>query len=677
MPEKQGPPLSLPPTNIRGEDGTVHLGTTYVGAQPKPGKNPQSGGFRIPPTRAGGMGSGITNTEGLRRETGDKIRATEQSVKAAYEANFGNLSASTEADLANVRAQYPTATSTTAQAYQHELNVRNVLIQQKNAERHTQTVLANYFYGHSPLNTSFSDYLARAKTLNKAVIPYGPDYSKWVASYKAAYSAKLLTEQIQLLNNQHGQVQNLLATAQAQEQRAAAEQARLEVEREAQRVAAEEARLEAEAEVLRQAEQLRLENERLAEEQALSEAIESSNSVRGNHPFAISGAAAASGPIFTLATGRIATNVATTQAIRASLQTGVTAVMTAAATSASAILVGFAALLFPSPLGDGESRQLNIPLRDLVPDDLHTWSLSLEEYEPNNPHALSVPLSDLTLGEFHDLRAIAEVNGEIELPVAIGFKSVGTTTEFFVAATNGISVSGKVPVRLATYDSNLNLYTAYNPEAPPIGMTWTPIVRPTNASTYSPASAPSTAVYDGTTLTALEGRIDSFPELDLYSFGGFITVFPAESGIPPTFTMFRDRRGEPGAASGYGEPISGVWLGTASQDDGAVIPNQIADKLRGQDFPNFRAFREALWKAVASDPELAKQFRAHNIKAMMNGKAPSAREDDHLGDKIKFELHHIELISEGGAVYDIDNIKVVTPKRHSELHKKVKTNEPH
>lgn len=217
------------------------------------------------------MGSGITNTEGLRRETRDKIKATEQSVKAAYEASSGNLSASTEVELANVRVQYPAAVSTTAQAYQHELNVRNVLIQQKTVELHTQSVLANDFYGQSPLNTSIGDYLARAQALDRAVTPYGPAYSKWVASYKAAYSAKLRTEQIQLLNNQHGHVQNLLAAAQAQEQRVAAEQARLAAEREAQRVAAEEARIKAEVEAQLR-EQARLaalaEAERLAAEQA-------------------------------------------------------------------------------------------------------------------------------------------------------------------------------------------------------------------------------------------------------------------------------------------------------------------------------------------------------------------------------------------------------------------------
>lgn len=49
MSEKQGPPLILPPTDVRGEDGKILLETTYVGV-PKPGTNSQSGGFRVPPT---------------------------------------------------------------------------------------------------------------------------------------------------------------------------------------------------------------------------------------------------------------------------------------------------------------------------------------------------------------------------------------------------------------------------------------------------------------------------------------------------------------------------------------------------------------------------------------------------------------------------------------------------
>lgn len=52
-----------------------------------------------------------------------------------------------------------------------------------------------------------------------------------------------------------------------------------------------------------------------------------------------------------------------------------------------------------------------------------------------------------------------------------------------------------------------------------------------------------------------------------------------------------------------------IWLGAASQSEGAPIPSQIADQLRGRDFRNFRVFREAFWEVVANDAELVKQLK--------------------------------------------------------------------
>ncbi|RON54718.1 hypothetical protein BK665_10345 [Pseudomonas frederiksbergensis] len=279
-----------------------------------------------------------------------------------------------------------------------------------------------------------------------------------------------------------------------------------------------------------------------------------------SRPFPVSGSSAAAGPVFTLATGRLATSAATTQAVRTALQTGVAAVTTAS----SAIIVGFAALLFPSPLGNGESRELNVPLSDLVPDNLHAWSLSLSDYEPSSLQALSIPLSYFTPEHLDDLRSVAAANGRVRLPVAIGSRTAGNTTELFVAATNSTTVPDGVPVRLATFDPIQNVYRSYNPDAPSIGMTWTPIVRPDNASTTLPVMEPNIAVYDGTTLTALEGRTDAFPEFDRYSFGGFVTVFPVESGIPPLYVVF---------SSPYeGATTTGKYSGRAFNPDRAGGP---------------------------------------------------------------------------------------------------------
>lgn len=47
-----------------------------------------------------------------------------------------------------------------------------------------------------------------------------------------------------------------------------------------------------------------------------------------------------------------------------------------------------------------------------------------------------------------------------------------------------------------------------------------------------------------------------------------IIGFPADSGIKPIYVMFRDPRDVPGAATGKGQPVSGNWLGAASQGEG-------------------------------------------------------------------------------------------------------------
>lgn len=283
MSGKHGPPHELPATSIVGQSTTIELPTTYVGKQPKPGKHPNGGGFSVPPTRPGGIGPGITYKEHLRGQTLRNVAATEKSAQNDYAVKSQDLPRATEVEFAYFKTQYPATTSTQTQAYQHELNISNISIQQKTVELHVQTGIANAFYGHNPLNATVKDYIAKVETLEKTVQPYGTAYKTWANSYKAAYSAKLLTEQIQLLNNKQVHVQNLLAAAHAQDQRqqasdqearrVAAEQERLAKEQETKRVAAEEARLAAEHKAQRvAAEQARLAAEQEAQRVAAEEA---------------------------------------------------------------------------------------------------------------------------------------------------------------------------------------------------------------------------------------------------------------------------------------------------------------------------------------------------------------------------------------------------------------------
>ena len=124
-----------------------------------------------------------------------------------------------------------------------------------------------------------------------------------------------------------------------------------------------------------------------------------------------------------------------------------------------------------------------------------------------------------------------------------------------------------------------------------------------------------------------------------------------------------------GAVTGQGQDVSGIWLAGAGAGLGSPIPTRIADQLRGQTFKRFDDFRAALWTAIGNDPELLSQFNATNQGWLAKGNSPFAPKAERNGRNGRYEIHHIEHIQHGGAIYDIDNLCVATPKRHVEIHK--------
>ena len=86
-------------------------------------------------------------------------------------------------------------------------------------------------------------------------------------------------------------------------------------------------------------------------------------------------------------------------------------------------------------------------------------------------------------------------------------------------------------------------------------------------------------------------------------------------------------------------------------------------------FADFDAFRKAFWQKVSKDPALNKQFNPGNKKRMSQGLAPRTRYKDTVGGRRSFELHHDKPISQDGGVYDMDNLRITTPKRHIDIHR--------
>jgi hypothetical protein len=132
------------------------------------------------------------------------------------------------------------------------------------------------------------------------------------------------------------------------------------------------------------------------------------------------------------------------------------------------------------------------------------------------------------------------------------------------------------------------------------------------------------------------------------------------------FTVLANARRLPGTATGNGKAITGTWLRGTERNAG-LFPKSVADKLKGKQFKNFDEFREAFWREVANDLNLASQFDPPSIQRMQNGFAPFTDISQQLGSQKNFILHHKTPINQGGAVYDIDNLYVVTPKYHKEI----------
>ena len=466
-----------------------------------------------------------------------------------------------------------------------------------------------------------------------------------------------------------------LAKAQAEAKRVAAEEARMAADAEAKRAAEERARLAAEAQRLAAAEKataqakarararakakaktktktktrakrvaaqkarIAAEAQRIAQERALRKVLASG-------AFPIPSAAAAAGPVFTLVDGSLAISSEATLAIQAALRAAVAMAIESLTAVAVPTLAGFAALLYSPKLANGE-----LPER----------------------YAFSTPLSELAPSQHHDLHAIAATDGFVDLPVRLTSQAtVDGQSEILVINTDGVTHPSKTRVVPVTYNAQQNLYIATTEQTPPRILTWTPVVQPGNSSTTLPAEPPAPPVYTGASVTPIEGRIDPFPEITANSFDDYVFVFPIDSGLPPLYVMFRDRREDPGVALGMGAPVSGVWTDAASKGEGAPIPSQIADQLRGKEFRNFRKFREAFWKAVAGDPILSQQFDPGSLAHMKNGYGAFVKKNERVGARIKYELHHKQYISMDGEVYHLENIRLMTPRQHIQTHRENK-----
>ncbi len=225
-----------------------------------------------------------------------------------------------------------------------------------------------------------------------------------------------------------------------------------------------------------------------------------------------------------------------------------------------------------------------------------------------------------------------------------------------------------VRVRKMEWDNAYQAYTFTTEEDPRITLIWTPDAsedkRPWNTGNQSPPRLPGTVIVDPLQ-TDSSIRSTTSPAPEEKHFADYILILPL-ADIPPIYIYFRHT---PGQVTGKGQKISGIWLSDANIGQGSPIPSQIADKLRGRTFANFDQFRKAFWLEVGRDSELSGQFISSNITRINYGMAPRARSIETIGKRRSFEIHHIKPVSQGGDVYNVDNMAILTPKHHIDIHR--------
>ncbi|QHG66819.2 S-type pyocin domain-containing protein [Pseudomonas putida] len=322
-----------------------------------------------------------------------------------------------------------------------------------------------------------------------------------------------------------------------------------------------------------------------------------------------------------------------------------TAVLSVGAASIEAVagsfLAGTFALLYSPKLGNGELQ---------------------------DNYILSTPLTDLNVELDAAAQAAAVELGAVDLPVRMGDKreQIGPT-ELFAVRTDGDVISSAVPVLAAEFNAQNGQYIVTTDDLPPRTLIWTPAVEQSDSSTTLPATPPRATAMVGPTLEPLEGRIDAYPDLPDVGFDDYVIIFPADSGLPPLYVMFKSPRNMPGVVSGKGQLIQGEFLYDGNRE-GAPIPAQIASKLRGKKYSSFGAFRRRLWQLIGRSPIFEKQFQLGDLLIMRRGLALLADPDERVGGRIKYEIHHVKRIADGGGVYDVDNMRIMSPKFHAEIH---------
>ncbi|NRA63423.1 MAG: hypothetical protein HRU19_03000, partial [Pseudobacteriovorax sp.] len=125
-------------------------------------------------------------------------------------------------------------------------------------------------------------------------------------------------------------------------------------------------------------------------------------------------------------------------------------------------------------------------------------------------------------------------------------------------------------------------------------------------------------------------------------------------------------RNSPGTASASQGLFDSQKLLRGTSGNAGLVPKEIGDRLANRQFNSFDDFRKAFWIEVGNS-RYAADFSADNISKMREGKSPFTVSGQNHDGRKRYELHHIQPINQGGSVYDMSNLMIVTPRFHAEV----------
>lgn len=142
------------------------------------------------------------------------------------------------------------------------------------------------------------------------------------------------------------------------------------------------------------------------------------------------------------------------------------------------------------------------------------------------------------------------------------------------------------------------------------------------------------------------------------------------AGKETTDLSAKTLRNSPGVATSSKPLYNSETMLRGTQGNAGLVPKEVAAKLEGKSFSSFDQFREKFWTAV-SETKYAGEFSTANQSLMKGGKAPRTVLEQTAEGRVTYELHHITPINQGGSVYDMSNLAVVTPRFHAEVLERV------